>query len=277
MKKKITVLTATLLFSAITGCVASNPNKSELTGLGIKEAILEQRPVAISYEKGDIPEADITYLVKSGDGFRKLALIKDWANLGSKVQTADINATFEQIAAEWNAVIFATDDSVTKPPFIDEIPIPEITGEEIKSTLGDNGMSANYNQYLPDKAHFIFDKDTRVQEDINCTALNIGGESFILSKNKKEYEQGENKYANIIIQEAIDLSLGDEAHYNLSDMNRNGYLILNGYAKPLTWVRKNDLSITHFYDSEGQEIKLNPGKTCVIIISPEEFDSIELS
>ena len=45
-----------------------------------------------------------------------------------------------------------------------------------------------------------------------------------------------------------------------------GTFITRGKAIPITWARDEEQGITRYYDGNGQEIRLNPGKTWVEII-----------
>ena len=45
-----------------------------------------------------------------------------------------------------------------------------------------------------------------------------------------------------------------------------GKYITNGTAQDVTWSKDGLWGATHFYDSGGQEITLNPGKTWVCVI-----------
>lgn len=51
-----------------------------------------------------------------------------------------------------------------------------------------------------------------------------------------------------------------------------GYYITNGRAIPVTWEKDGEFGITHYYNSEHEEIILNQGKTWVCIIPTIDFD-----
>ena len=42
--------------------------------------------------------------------------------------------------------------------------------------------------------------------------------------------------------------------------------ITNGRAIDITWSRDSAWEADHYYDSEGNEITLNPGKTWILIV-----------
>ena len=75
------------------------------------------------------------------------------------------------------------------------------------------------------------------------------------------------KVKNIIIQNCRS-SLKDSKNGTLDIdylSGGDGKFITNGKAVDITWTRKSDSDITHYFDEKGQEIVLNPGKTWVEI------------
>ena len=67
-------------------------------------------------------------------------------------------------------------------------------------------------------------------------------------------------------------------HYHLEDDQNtkdlettngwNGLYITNGKAIPITWEKNEYWGNTHYYDANGEEIQLNPGKTWVCMVIP---------
>ncbi len=53
-----------------------------------------------------------------------------------------------------------------------------------------------------------------------------------------------------------------------------GVFITRGKKINITWKKDSEFAITHYYDSEGNEIKLNPGKTWVLLINKKNKDKI---
>ena len=54
-----------------------------------------------------------------------------------------------------------------------------------------------------------------------------------------------------------------------------GYYFTNGRGEMVTWEKDGALGVTHYYDKNGQEILLNPGKTWVCIIQTDRMDKAE--
>ncbi|MCI8549398.1 MAG: DUF3048 domain-containing protein [Lachnospiraceae bacterium] len=85
-------------------------------------------------------------------------------------------------------------------------------------------------------------------------------------------------YKNIIIQ------VCDYEHYYGTDYlniimwgGGVGQYITDGKVIPVTWKRDGDWGVTHYYDSEGNEIKLNPGRTWVCVVRTERANRVEIS
>lgn len=74
-------------------------------------------------------------------------------------------------------------------------------------------------------------------------------------------------FKNILIQycDYTVLDEYDHLEYAINSTNQ-GYYITNGKAIPVTWTKSGDLAPTKFYDTNGNEISLNTGKTMVCVI-----------
>lgn len=54
-----------------------------------------------------------------------------------------------------------------------------------------------------------------------------------------------------------------------------GYYFTNGRCTNITWTKEDTYGVTRYYDNNGQEILLNPGKTWVCIIPFDRVDKAE--
>lgn len=54
-----------------------------------------------------------------------------------------------------------------------------------------------------------------------------------------------------------------------------GYYFTNGRGTTVTWKKDGAYGATKYYDKDGQEIRLNPGKTWVCIITSDRMDKAE--
>lgn len=79
-------------------------------------------------------------------------------------------------------------------------------------------------------------------------------------------------FENVIIQYA-DTIVRDKKGYLFAqtiDRGKSGYFIANGRAIPVVWTKDSLSGITHFYDTAGKEIKVNPGKTFICVMPADQ-------
>ncbi len=83
-------------------------------------------------------------------------------------------------------------------------------------------------------------------------------------------------FKNIIVQYVYETSISSEDHQDMElNGTGSGYYITDGKAIPITWEREDDADRTHYYDADGNAIKLNPGKTFFEIVSEDKSVSFE--
>ncbi len=88
-------------------------------------------------------------------------------------------------------------------------------------------------------------------------------------------------FKNLLIQGARLEKLDDHGYMILhtndgdygADEKREGWFITNGKAIKVTWTKVDDTYPTRYYDENGEEIKLNVGKTYVAIMPKEDFEA----
>ena len=56
----------------------------------------------------------------------------------------------------------------------------------------------------------------------------------------------------------------------------NGTYITSGKAIDVTWIKDDPWGVTKYRDGNGDEIKLNPGKTWVLIVLDNYTDETEI-
>ena len=83
-------------------------------------------------------------------------------------------------------------------------------------------------------------------------------------------------YKNIIIMSVPTVNTGDSKnHLELSVTGSgDGYYVTNGSAIPITWSKSSNTSVTHYYDADGNEISMNPGKTFICVQSTSAFSNV---
>ncbi len=152
------------------------------------------------------------------------------------------------------------------------------------------GISTTHTEYYsPDHWQFASENNpedlTRYDDSFECTYIDCSN-SFPNSKTHFEYNEEDGLYyrfiygdphmdgatdtqlafTNVIIQYCDYVVLDEydhlEYHYGSGD---EGYYITNGQAIPITWDKGSETDPTKYYDSEGNEIYLNTGKTMICI------------
>lgn len=138
-----------------------------------------------------------------------------------------------------------------------QVPHYQFTTEDAPNLLSDGQKAAVVKLYYVDaKPWFEYNKKD--------------GLYYRFEFGKKQVDGLNNKQLavkNIIIQNCAS-SLKDSSNGTL-DINYmsggDGMYITNGRAVSITWRRESADDITHYYDENGDEIILNPGKTWVAI------------
>lgn len=176
-----------------------------------------------------------------------------------------------------------------------------VTTGEIQARLDANGYSSEYTEYY-EGPHWKFANKTdpvdlgETYNAIDCTLVDL---PFPHNDSELEYDEESNTYlyseygqahidpengnkqlafTNIIIQSA-ELNVFDANGYmqfNLINESGSGYFITAGKAIPITWKKGADTSPTKYYDSEGNEITLNTGKTYIGFVSSTRWNELIL-
>ena len=90
----------------------------------------------------------------------------------------------------------------------------------------------------------------------------------------QESDEGPLTAKNVLIQYCQSGYYADTPYQNINvETSEWGYYATNGKAVPVTW--KKEGGITRYYDPNGEEIRLNPGKTWVCVISTKNVDRTE--
>ena len=83
--------------------------------------------------------------------------------------------------------------------------------------------------------------------------------------------------SNIILQYSQYQPYDENGYLNVNTSSGGaGKYITRGKAIDITWSKDSEWGATHYYDVNGQEIQLNPGKTWVEIVLNDSVDSISL-
>lgn len=134
-----------------------------------------------------------------------------------------------------------------------------ILGGQAASTVSLNCFSVNNPWFTYDentKKYNRFQYGEAQVDDVNNEALSC--DNIILQYSPYSYYD-ENGYLN------IDTVSGGE-----------GKFITRGQAIDITWSKNEPWGVTHYYDSNGQEIRLNQGKTWVEIILNDRVGEVTI-
>ncbi len=173
---------------------------------------------------------------------------------------------------------------------------------DLDKNFKNSGFSKTYNQYWEGTPHYQFASHTKDNDltqyssaqDCNKLVLPFHHNNPYLEYDSSEkvykyYQYGQaevdagngNKqmtYKNILLQNARLEQLDDHGYmmYYPTESGREGYFITDGKAIKITWSKLSDITATRYYDENGEEIKINVGKTYVALIPEKEWSSIEI-
>ena len=171
------------------------------------------------------------------------------------------------------------------------------TGENLVAAIAEMGYDTEYD--TEHEAHFTFaseDEENTLSEGESALKVSPG---YQVNKPYFEYNKKDGLYyryqygaaqtdanndeqvavKNVIVQ-FIPSTVMDSTTSTLNiDTVGSGeaYYFTNGKAISVTWKKDSDSSVTKYYDEDGNEIVLNPGKTWVSVVNNtyREYFSIE--
>ncbi len=84
-------------------------------------------------------------------------------------------------------------------------------------------------------------------------------------------------FKNVLIQSA-GFTQYDEHGYMIFDVvtQGGGYYVTNGNAIPVSWKKESMTSPTRYYDTQGNEITLNTGKTYVALVPVDNWPEVKI-
>jgi hypothetical protein len=171
---------------------------------------------------------------------------------------------------------------------------------DLDSRISDYGYSTTYNEYYTG-AHYKFaDEDNPVDlsSDASSTAANKISLPFPHNKSTLTYDADSETYLyseygeahvdplhdnaqlafkNVLLQSA-DFTQYDEHGYMIYDVvsSGEGYYITDGTAIKVTWKKTSNTEATRYYNEEGNEIKINTGKTYIGIVPSDSWSDLEI-
>ncbi len=173
-------------------------------------------------------------------------------------------------------------------------------GDMEKNFKNNSKVSREYNEYKPEEPHFQFASKNNpinlaeANENLDCTLVDL---PFKHNGSQLDYDEttglylyseygsphqdpGNNNaqlsFTNVILQEMSYSQLDDHGYmvWNCIDAGKRGYYITGGKAIPITWSKVSEQSRTIYYDSMGDEITINTGKTYIGFVSDKLWDEL---
>ncbi len=174
-----------------------------------------------------------------------------------------------------------------------------VTTGEIASRIEAANYDVEYNEYYPG-AHWRFANPadpvdlSEKYNSVNCTLVDL---PFPHNKSELKYDEESGKYlyyeygmahidpennneqlsfTNVIVQcaDVNQLDANGYMQFNLFNGTGNAYYITGGKAIPVTWIKGMDTTLTEFYNSDGELITLNTGKTYIALVSSTRWNEL---
>ncbi len=175
------------------------------------------------------------------------------------------------------------------------------------------GISPNYNSYAPVRdTHFIFrdygtdmtPSEMGYSNTKPVNSVNIGTfihtnstlkyntdtstyDFYLYNELQKDAEDGEVVSFNNVILQCTDFYKFDEHGYMIylyldPSADKEGWYITNGEAIKITWDKpctneRLDYDITRYYDENGNEIEINPGKTYIALVPKDGWNTVSFN
>ena len=169
------------------------------------------------------------------------------------------------------------------------------SGAKLNKTIGQLGYRTSYSDTYT--GHFQFSKNTYVPAESDAKDAYKFYPSYTMNNPWFEYNAETKEYSRFQFNAPhIDQNTGNQLtceniilqYSNYVPYDPNGYLnvdtqsggegkyITRGKAIDIHWTKDSQWGITHYYDSNNQEIQLNPGKTWVEIVLNNSVGSVSL-
>lgn len=261
-----------------------------------------------------LAEADVVYELmnstKNNRVTRLMALYKDWnaaPRIGNIRSTRPTNVL---LAEEWNAILihdggpfynnayfaeynrhlsagFSRINNGKRREFTEYV----TTGEAQRRAVA-AGFSTAYDAPV-DPTHFNFSVTPVVPAGIAAQTVTLPFPHNIpqlkynaLTQTYDYYEFGRRAndgatgsvptFKNVILQDCSFAQLDASGYliYNCIAVNQPGWYITNGKIQPITWSKTAGADTTRFYDANGKELAINPGKTYIALIPSDSWQLI---
>ena len=125
--------------------------------------------------------------------------------------------------------------------------------------------------YPVTNCYFVYNESTGLYERFQHLSGDSDGPHVDLANNEQL------AFKNILIQNTY-YEVRDQKGYlafQCHDTTRDGWFFTNGKGIHVTWEKTSDYGATRYYDDDGNEIKLNTGKTMVCIVEDGDTFSVD--
>lgn len=184
-----------------------------------------------------------------------------------------------------------------KPREFTEYMLP---GDMDKNFKNNSKIEREYNEYKPTEPHFEFTTEsnpvdlTQIFDCQECTLVDLpfyhndsqldydeaSGTYLYSEYGKPHLDPGNNNeqlaFKNVILQKMSYNQLDDHGYmvWNCIGAGQEGYYITDGKAIPITWSKTGDTERTIYYNSFGDEITLNTGKTYIGFVPDDSWSKL---
>lgn len=165
------------------------------------------------------------------------------------------------------------------------------TGEMLAKGLEVTGLTRDYPEDFTPRLTFN-ETDTPLTDGVDAATVNIPFDSKpYFTYNTEDglyyrYQYGEPHidredesqlaFKNIVVQYVFEASISKEDHQDLTLVGTGrGHYITDGKAIEITWKREKNTDRTTYYDADGNEIHLNPGKTFFEVVPDSKTATFE--
>lgn len=125
--------------------------------------------------------------------------------------------------------------------------------------------------YPVTNCYFKYNEETGLYDRYQHLSGDSDGPHIDLANNKQL------SFKNILIQNTY-FEVRDQKGYlafQCHDTTRDGWFFTNGKGIHVTWEKTSDYGATRYYDDDGNEIKLNTGKTMVCILEDGDTFNVD--
>ncbi len=125
--------------------------------------------------------------------------------------------------------------------------------------------------YPVTNCYFIYNEETGLYDRYQHLSGDSDGPHIDLANNKQL------AFKNLLIQNTY-FEVRDQKGYlafQCHDTTRDGWFFTNGKGIHVTWEKTSDYGATRYYDDDGNEIKLNTGKTMVCILEDGDTFTVD--